>query len=357
VKSPYQDKLLGLLRDPRWLTLFFVVAAGVLSVAYFGEVLLPFVIAAVIAYFLDGGVRRLGEIWPKKRLYTCLAVYVVFILFYLVLVIGPLNIALRQMLQLARNFPEISQKFRQLSQDSIEALATVIPMDQQKQIANLLSSQFHENAQLLLEKAAGSLNQVGAWLIYLGLVPVLVFFLLKDKEGLQKSVLRLLPPERELVERVWWETEAKIANYIRGKVWEVLMVAAVSWSVFAFLGFRYAAIMGLVSGISVIVPFVGVIGAALPLFLLGYVQWGGGWELGQLMISYGVIQLVDAYVVVPLMFSEAVQLHPIFILMAVLVFGSLWGVWGVFFAIPLATLGKSLLVTLLDDLESAQKPG
>jgi putative permease len=65
------------------------------------------------------------------------------------------------------------------------------------------------------------------------------------------------------------------------------------------------------------------------------------------MIAYTAIQLVDGNVLVPLLFSEAVKLHPVFILVAVVLFGSIWGLWGMFFAIPLATLAKSLFTTLL----------
>ena len=62
-----------------------------------------------------------------------------------------------------------------------------------------------------------------------------------------------------------------------------------------------------------------------------------------LMLAYGIIQGLDGNVLVPLLFSEAVKMHPVVIVLAVLVFGGLWGFWGVFFAIPLATLVKAIL--------------
>ena len=353
----YQDKLLGLVKDPRWVALFLVLAVSIILIVYFGSILAPFLIAIIIAYFLDGGVRQLLHFWPGKHLRACLVVYTAFILSYLILVIGPVNIAFRQTIQLAQNFSEISVKIQLLVNSGLESLSGFFPADQQQQIAGLLTQHLQDNWQLLLGRVVGSLNEIGAWLLYLGLVPILVLFLLKDKEILLRSFLRLLPPERELVERIWNETEAKIANYIRGKIWEVLMVAIVSWVVFAMMGFRYSVMMGMVSGMSVIIPFVGVFMAALPLFLLGYVQWGATWDLWWLLIAYGIIQVIDAYVVVPLMFSEAVKLHPIFILLGVLAFGSLWGFWGVFFAIPLATLAKSLLVAYLDDIEKSTRLG
>ena len=82
--------------------------------------------------------------------------------------------------------------------------------------------------------------------------------------------------------------------------------------------------------------------ATLPVFLVGVIQFGWTWDLAVIMIVYGVIQFLDGNVLVPLLFSEVVDLHPITIIVAVLAFGGVWGVWGVFFAIPLATLIKAI---------------
>jgi len=65
--------------------------------------------------------------------------------------------------------------------------------------------------------------------------------------------------------------------------------------------------------------------------------------LGYIMLAYGLIQAIDGNVIVPLLFSEAVNLHPVTIIIAVIFFGGLWGFWGVFFAIPLATLVKAVI--------------
>ena len=90
------------------------------------------------------------------------------------------------------------------------------------------------------------------------------------------------------------------------------------------------------------IPFVGAAVVTVPVLIVGIIQFGWSWDLTYVMIAYGVIQALDGNVLVPLLFSEAVDLHPITIIVAVLAFGGLWGVWGVFFAIPLATLVKAI---------------
>jgi putative permease len=80
----------------------------------------------------------------------------------------------------------------------------------------------------------------------------------------------------------------------------------------------------------------------IPVLMVGFFQWGWGAVFMWLAIVYGVILFIDGYLLVPVLFSEAVNLHPLAIILAVLVFGGLWGFWGVFFAIPLATLIKAI---------------
>lgn len=92
-----------------------------------------------------------------------------------------------------------------------------------------------------------------------------------------------------------------------------------------------------------IIPYIGAVAVTFPVAFAGYGQWGWGPDFAWFMVAYAVIQGLDGNLLVPLLFSEAVNLHPVAIILAVLVFGGLWGFWGVFFAIPLATLVKALL--------------
>ena len=96
-------------------------------------------------------------------------------------------------------------------------------------------------------------------------------------------------------------------------------------------------------GLSVVLPYIGAVVVTLPVLLIGFFQWGFGTELAILTVVYLVIQALDGNVLVPVLFSEAVKLHPVAIILSILVFGGLWGVWGVFFAIPLATLVKAII--------------
>ena len=112
---------------------------------------------------------------------------------------------------------------------------------------------------------------------------------------------------------------------------------------FTFLDLQYAMLLGLLVGLSVIVPYIGATVVTFPVLLVGWFQWGWGADLGWLALAYLIVQALDANVLVPLLFSEVVSLHPVAIILAILVFGGFWGFWGVFFAIPLATLVNAVI--------------
>jgi putative permease len=152
-----------------------------------------------------------------------------------------------------------------------------------------------------------------------------------------------LPTERTLVNRVWTESEAQIANYVRGKVTEIVIVGSVTYVTFIILGLQYSALLATVVGFSVLVPYIGAAVATIPIALIAFFQFGWGWDFGQVIIAYAIIQALDGNLLVPLLFSEVVNLHPVAIILAILVFGGLGGFWGIFFAIPLATFVKAVL--------------
>jgi putative permease len=174
-------------------------------------------------------------------------------------------------------------------------------------------------------------------------VPLLVFFFLKDAKGMLGWVGSFLPAKRPVMSEIWTEMNLQIANYVRGKVTEIIVVGVVSCISFFILDLKFALLLGIAVGLSVVIPYIGAVVVTLPVLLIGFFQWGFGTELAILTVVYLVIQALDGNVLVPVLFSEAVKLHPVAIILSILVFGGIWGVWGVFFAIPLATLVKAII--------------
>jgi putative permease len=195
----------------------------------------------------------------------------------------------------------------------------------------------------LLSVSLSSAVDVFTVLVYLVVVPLLVFFLLKDKVKILLWFRRFIPEDRSLAYSVWKEVDAKMGNYIRGKMVEIFIVGAATFIPLQYMGMNYAATMSLLVGLSVIIPYVGAVAVTIPVAMIAWFQWGGTSDFVYLMIAYLVVQFMDGNILVPLLFSEVVNMHPAAIIIAVLFFGGLWGVWGVFFAIPLATLIQAVI--------------
>jgi putative permease len=181
-------------------------------------------------------------------------------------------------------------------------------------------------------------------MIYLFLVPMMVFFFLKDKELLISWFLQFMPRDRHLTVRVWEEVDTQLGNYVRGKFAEIFILWIVSYATFAVMGLNYAMLLAVLMGVQVIIPYIGATLVTFPVLGVAYFEWGlNGDDFMYIVIAYSIIQALDGVVLVPVLFSEAVNLHAIAIIVAILFFGGLWGFWGVFFAIPLATVVKAVL--------------
>jgi len=196
----------------------------------------------------------------------------------------------------------------------------------------------------VLTASLASIPSLIVIVVYLILVPIMVFFFLKDHQLIVNYVTSFLPDKRKVLQTVWYEVDEQIGNYVRGKVAEVFIVGIVTYITFYFLHLQYAMLLSVLVGLSVLVPYVGAVVVTIPVVIVAFFQWGLETQFVYVLIAYGIIQAIDGNVLVPLLFSEAVNLHPVAIIIAILVFGGLWGFWGVFFAIPLATLVKALLV-------------
>ena len=261
----------------------------------------------------------------------------------IMIIVGMGPVLWQQTSNLVQETPYMIEKGKALLLHLPEDYPSLITEDQVKSIVTSVETKAIEFGQLVLSVSLTSIKDVAAWLIYLILVPLLVFFMLKDKLELTQSAERLLPKQRRLIIQVWQEMNQQIMNYIRGKVFEILIVGTASFIAFAVLDLRYAALLGVLVGLSVLIPFVGAALVTIPVAAVALFQFGLETQFWTILIIYGVIQALDGNVLVPLLFSEAVDLNPVFIIVAVLFFGGLWGFWGVFFAIPLASLVKALI--------------
>lgn len=328
--------------DPQVVILGVMLLIGLFIVIGLGKWLAPMFAAIIIAYLLEALVVKLQRT-GLPRMPSVVLVFLGFmtLLFFLLFVVIP-RIS-RQLTQLVQQLPEYLAKGQVVLTELPARYPQLISDEQIDAVATAISQELGNAGQLLLSWSLASLPVLMALTVFLVLVPVLVFFLMKDKDKMIVWFVGFLPRDRSLVNTVWVEAETQIANYVRGKVLEIFIVGSVTYVTFILLDLQYAALLGALTGFSVLIPYIGAAIVTLPIAALAWIQFGWGFEFGQIIIAYGIIQAIDGNVLVPLLFSEVVNLHPVAIILAILVFGGLWGFWGIFFAIPLATLVHAVL--------------
>lgn len=326
--------------DPQVVILAILLIVGVAAVMMLGRMLAPVLASVVIAYLLEGGVQRLERL-GLPRMLSVIVVFLVFMAILLFVLFGITPMITRQLGQVVQALPGYIRELQGL----LARLPEMYPqMVSEEQVSALVSNLGNELARYLgqLVSVAGVMGLVSL-LIFLVLMPILVFFFLRDKDLILAWLKGYLPRNRALATDVWHEVDVQIGNYVRGKVLEILIVWVVTYVVFTWLGLQFAMLLSMLVGFSVIIPYIGAAVVTIPVALVAMFQFGFTAELVWVLTAYAVIQALDGNVLVPILFSEVVSLHPVAIIVAVLVFGGVWGFWGVFFAIPLATLVNAVL--------------
>lgn len=330
------------LSDPQVVALGLILASALVLVVLFGKLLAPVIAAVILAYFLEGPVR-IFERAKVPRWVSAVLLAAALLVGVLVVLFALVPLFTRQAAQIFQELPSIIASIQAWLLELPQRYPSMITADQVDALLTTMSKDIGSMRQLLLSRSVG----VGVGLIYtavyLVLVPLMVFFFLRDKAVILAWLGRFAPHTDGLVGKVWSEVDDQLANYVRGKIVEILLVWAVAYVVFILLELKYAVLLSALVGLSVLVPYLGALAMTVPIAVVAYAQWGFSAHTVYALGAYTILQVIDGNLLVPLLFSEAVNLHPVAIIAAVLFFGGVWGFWGVFFAIPLATVVHAVI--------------
>lgn len=319
------------------------VCAAVLLFAWcFASEITPLFGGLLGAYLLEGGVQRLEKHGISRTTASSLIVLLTFSVVVVSLALLPL-LAL-QLRGVATDLPNIV--------DTIVGVMAVISdhlpddfLPAEEEIRAGTKDAITAAGKTLLDNSLGIAVNVFSLFVYLVLLPLLMFFLLKDK-ALLLAMIQRYAPSTPIFGELWARMDAQFGSYVRGKFIEAAIIGIASWASFAFFELNYAFSLAALIALAVFVPFIGAIVVTVPVLALAYLQFGTSTEFWWVVGLYAAIQTFDGQVLVPLLFSEVVKLHPVAIFISIIFFGNLWGVWGIFFAIPLASIIKSFILVI-----------
>lgn len=334
--------------DPQVVALLAILVLGFGILYFFHTILTPLLVAIALAYLLEWPTKKLTR-WGVSRTLAASVVLIIFGGFMTLALLIVVPTVWQQGMNLVVDLPYMLNRFYNFAIALPERYPTLLDASVISSIVDSLRAKFMGLGESVVKFSLASLVGLFTLAIYVILVPLMVFFLLKDKAQMHRAVLRVLPRNRGLAGQVWLEMNQQITNYIRGKAAEIFVVTVATYLVFFIFNLPYSLLLAVMVGFSVLIPYIGAVIITIPVVLVALFQWGLGGDFWAFFVAYLVVQGLDSNLLVPILFSEAVNLHPLVIILSVVIFGGLWGFWGVFFAIPLATLIKAVISAWPED--------
>ncbi|MFZ2294558.1 MAG: AI-2E family transporter [Polaromonas sp.] len=317
-----------------------IAALLVLALWFLGPVLTPFVVAAVLAYVLTPLVNRLDDMLGGKmpRLLAVLIVEILFILILLSIMLLVVPIFAKELPLLREQLPVLAERLNKSLSPWLAQFGIKVALDVAS-IKAFILKYLNTNWEETVGSVLSSLKLGGSVVLTIAgnlvLVPVALFFLLKDWDRFVAVLMDLVPPKlRASFDSFMQEADTVLGQYLRGQLL-VMGVLAVYFSVaLTLFGFDLAVPVGVFTGLAFFIPYLGF-GLGLMLAILaGILQFGGLYGLLVVAGVYGAGQMGESFYLTPRLVGERIGLHPLMVIFALLAFGQLFGFLGVLIALP-----------------------
>lgn len=237
----------------------------------------------------------------------------------------------------------ITEQFNKIRGKLPESYQNIVTVDQLKSAVVYLEEWFKNIITPAIKQIAPIfMNTMSFITVYFLIVPIFAFFMLKDKDRLLNLIGHYCSAYDE-VAAFWKEINRLISKYLIGNIIHIFIVAIINGIFLGIMGLNYTLLFAIGIGLSVLVPYVGIVIITIPLIGVGLMQFGLSSDMLILLSVYVVLQIVDAYVITPMLFSEALKIDTFSILVSVFLFGGIWGFWGIVLAIPLAVFIKTVV--------------
>ena len=312
-----------------------------LVISFFGSILTPFIISIVVAYLLVGMQKKIQS-YDVSANVSLIITFSVFIITGAALLIWLVPLLYIQLQAFILDVPNLINNFLDFVSGLPAKFPDLVSSEQISIFFQAVSEEASVIAQNIVKSSISGIQSAITFLLYIILFPILVYFFLFDRKNIIDGFIKIIPGKREMLTNIWAEMDIQLSNYVRGKTIEIFIVGIAAAIIFVSLGLKYSALLSVLVGLSVIIPFVGAFLVTIPVVIVGLLQFGLSTEFYLLIGLYLLLQALDGNLLVPIIFSETVKLHPVVIILAVFIFGSMFGFWGVFFSIPIATFIKAV---------------
>jgi predicted PurR-regulated permease PerM len=321
-----------------------------LALVYFARgALLPIVLALILFYALHPLVRFLNKLFPKKFIWgkdlsiiTSFAVFIALCFLVFEFVVPSLA---KEFSQFSQNLPQFIEQLRTLAHSGQQWYTDFhLPPQIDLAVSDGLNNTFRYFTNFF-QRLIISLVMLISQFVGFIVIPVIVYYLLKDDDKIQAGLLKLIPKEHQKVlAALFSKVNYILRSYVEGQIVICSVTGIATGLGLYFLGIKFFLVLGLIAAITELIPIIGPVIGAIPAIIIAFLI-SPSLATG-VIIFYLVIQTIIAYILIPKLMGNKLDLHPMTILIGVLILGSLIGAWGIFFAAPLIAIAKVLYLEL-----------
>lgn len=312
------------------------------------DILTPFIISAFLAYLIAPMVKQLMLLGLRRWVAVAIVVLLFFLIMtFIISVIVP--IIINDINALIKKIPEYELYMKNLWIKYKIHFDKIIPFLNKYNIMETLTQKTTAFLTTEATKVPHYIVSIISTISIVFLVPILTFFMLLGYDKTIKSIVQLAPSNFvELILSVFHEMDYVLGGYIRGQIIEVCFVAILSTLALSILGVNYALLIGTIAGLCNLIPYLGpTIGLVLGATVAG-LQFHSIVPVINVAISFLIIQQLDNNIVQPIVVGQSVNLSPVMMMFALLAGASVFGIIGMFLAVPTLALIKNVFIMMIN---------
>jgi predicted PurR-regulated permease PerM len=304
---------------------------------FLGDVLLPFIVGGAIAYFLDPVADRL-ERAGLSRVAATTVISLVVLLAVVLMVLAVIPTLVNQLTALVNSAPEMARRAQAFLIQTFPDLAdsTSVMRKALQDIGLAIQERGGQLAGGLLSSAIGLVSIV----VFIVVVPVVAFYLLLDWDRMVERIDAMLPLDHApTIRRLAGEIDAVLAGFVRGQLSVCLLLGTYYVIGLMLAGLNYGLIVGVIAGAITFIPYVGsLVGGMLAIGLALFQFWGDWTSIAIVAAVFASGQFIEGNILTPKLVGKSVGLHPVWLLLALSAFGSVFGFVGMLIAVPVAAM-------------------
>jgi len=308
---------------------------------------LPVLLSLIVSFLLEPLVQYFEG---KRKVNRTISIFIVYTLIFLcvgilLLVIGPPNweVMLRA---LKADFPRYIGHAIAYMNSLLMVAQEHFPFIVNYDIATLMSSASQSFFGAILKETPNSAMKIGSLFL---IVPLFSFFFLRDSRRIMRGIISLTPNRYfEMVLDIYAHVSWQLAHFIRGRILEALIIGVVVWMGLSLTDIHYAPILGVIAGATNLVPYIGPLIGMIPGLVIAIVDLGTGGQFWWVLCVYLLIAqiIVDNFILIPILISKVSNLHPLWVILAIIMGGKLYGVMGMIIGVPIASILNIVIIEI-----------